>query len=54
MLSRLETKESTLHVKLYLSKIKGPISKKNNFARVSRFFVSFFVVVVARPQCETS
>ena len=52
MLSRLEAKESTLHVELYLS--KGPISNsKKNFARASRFFVYFFVVVVARLQCET-
>ena len=52
MLSRLETKESTLHAELYLSKIKRP-QQKNNFARASRFFVYFFVIVVARLQRET-
>ena len=54
MLSRLETKESKLHVELYLSKIKRPNKqKKTNFARASRVFVYFFVNVVARLQCET-
>ena len=54
MLSRLEKKESKLHVAGCIYKnSKGLISKKTNFARASRFFVYFFVNVVARLQCET-